>query len=238
MQRPARIFADARSRRTALLTLVVLLAVMGLSGLVVRQHLGWLADPAAIRTFVDGFGVLGPLAFVLLQAMQVVLAPVPGQVFALASGWLFGAFWGTVYSLLGATLGSVVAFALARRYGRPFVTRLLDESTLALLEDFSSDHGYTVLFVLFLLPGIPDDIICFVAGTTDLDIKQMTVVSVLGRLPGYVLVNLAGASLASAEYVTTAVVLVVLTLASAVAYTRRSWLLGRVLGHEREESQR
>ncbi|MEF8827066.1 MAG: hypothetical protein V5A34_11250 [Halapricum sp.] len=50
-----------------------------------------------------------PLAFVLLQAVQVVIAPIPGQVLALASGWLFGLVWGTVYSIIGATLGSYTA---------------------------------------------------------------------------------------------------------------------------------
>lgn len=229
MERPARVFADARSRRTVLIGVAVGVAVLVLTGLLIRSQLSWFTDPSAVRSFILQFGVFAPLVFVFLQATQVLVAPIPGQVFALVSGWLFGAFWGTVYSVVGATLGSFVAFSLARRYGRPLVDRLFDAEALALLDGFSSDHGYFALFVLFLLPGIPDDMICFVAGVTDLDIKRMTAVSALGRLPGYLLVNFAGSSLATARYVQTAVVLVVLGVITLIVYTRRNSLLGSLL---------
>lgn len=158
MDRQTRVFADARSRWTVL----------------IGGRFAWLADPASVRSFVERFGVAAPLAFVLLQATQVVIAPIPGQVLALASGWLFGLVWGTVYSIIGATLGSYVAFRLARRYGRPFVDRAIDPTALDRFDDFSNRRGYLTLLVLFLVPGLPDDVICFVAGTTALDIKRIT----------------------------------------------------------------
>ncbi|QSG06856.1 TVP38/TMEM64 family protein [Halapricum desulfuricans] len=229
MDRPVRIFADARSRRTTLLAIAVVLAVLIGGSIALRGHVAWLTDPDATRSFVAEFGPLAPIAFVLLQAAQVVFAPVPGQVLAVASGWLFGLFWGTVYSVVGATLGSYVVFRVARRYGRPFVERAIDPAALALFDGFSERRGYLVLAVLFIVPGMPDDVICFVAGTTRLDIKRMTVIVALGRVPGYLLANAIGASLAAQLYAEATVLLLALVAASALVYWYRDAVFDRLL---------
>lgn len=228
MDRPARIFADSRSRWTVALVVVLGLLTLIAARTVFAQYAGWLADPDAVRSFVEEFGVLAPLAFVFMQACQVIVAPIPGQALGFASGWLFGAYWGTVYSLAGATIGSFVAFHLARRWGRPFVERAIDASVLDRFDAFSTHHGYLTLFIVFLIPGMPDDVICFVGGTTDLDIKRMTLISLLGRIPGYFLTNLAGASVASEEYTLAVVIVVVMVAIATVVYVRRDDLTERL----------
>jgi uncharacterized membrane protein YdjX (TVP38/TMEM64 family) len=232
MKRHVRVFVDARSRRRTILALgaagVALLALTW----VVHEQVAWLGDPTALRQVVRGFGVLAPVAFVLLAAVQVVVAPVPGQVLGLASGWLFGVFWGTVYSVLGATLGSFFALSLARRYGRPFVERAIDPAMRARFDGFSGDHGYGVYTLFVLVPGVPDDVLCFVAGTTTLDIKRLTVLSGLARIPTFLLLNVAGASFAAARYAEMALVVGALLAVSAAVYLVRDRLVGRVLGGE------
>lgn len=229
MKRHVRVFVDARSRRRAILALVA--AGVGLFALTwfVHDRVAWLGDPATLREVVRGFGVLAPVAFVLLAALQVVVAPVPGQVLALASGWLFGVFWGTVYSVLGATLGSFVALSLARRYGRPFVERAIDPAVRARFDGFSTHHGYGVFTLFVLVPGVPDDVLCFIAGTTTLDIKRLTVLSGLARIPTFLLLNVAGASFAAARYTEMAVIVAALVGVSVVVYRRRDRLVNRFL---------
>lgn len=229
MDRRVRIFADARSRRTTLVGLAVILVVLISGSIALRGRIAWLTDPVATRAFVAEFGLAAPLAFVLLQATQVVFAPIPGQVLAVASGWLFGLFWGTVYSVAGATIGSYVVFRLARRYGRPFVERAIDPDALATFDNFSARRGYLALTVLFVLPGLPDDAICFVAGTTELDIKRMTLIAALGRIPGYLFANAVGASLAARLYVEAGVILLAMLLASAFVYWYREAVFDRLL---------
>jgi uncharacterized membrane protein YdjX (TVP38/TMEM64 family) len=116
-----RVFASKRGRRTAIVGLGVLVGLWILATLVLRQYVPGITDPQQLKEYVLTFGPLAPAAFVLLQVAQVVVAPIPGQVVALAGGYLFGTLAGTAYSILGATIGSYVAFALARRYGREFV---------------------------------------------------------------------------------------------------------------------
>lgn len=207
-------------RQRILVLVAVLVVVLGL-GLILGARGSALVDPVGLRTWIAGFGLLAPIVFVALQAGQVLFAPVPGQVLGLVAGYLFGAVLGTVYSVVGATIGSVLAFWLSRRYGRPFVARTVDEETLATFDLTMARRGYLVLFLVFLVPGLPDDLICFVAGLSEMDIWKMTLVSLVGRLPGYFIVAAAGAELAAADFLQAAAIIAVLVLVSLVGYRYR-----------------
>lgn len=227
-----RVFASKRGRRTAILSLAILLGVWLVVALLVRQYVPGLTDPRQLKEYVLTFGPLAPVAFVLLQALQVVVAPIPGQVVALAGGYLFGTVAGTAYSVLGATIGSYVAFSLARRYGRGFVERAIDTDVLDQFDAFAGDWGLLSLFLAFLIPGLPDDAICFVAGCTTLDIRKMVAVSLVGRLPSFFLTNLAGAELAGGRLFEAALVGAFLVAVSAVGYFRRESILRRIRGDD------
>jgi len=113
MWQPGRIFASERSRRTALLVLAAVVVAMVALSVLVNRQVPWLSDPDAIRAWVRGFGVLAPAAFVALQVVQVLVAPIPGHVMALVSGYLFGTWEGFLYSMVGVVVGSTAAFLLA-----------------------------------------------------------------------------------------------------------------------------
>lgn len=225
MDRSIHVFTSRTNRWRTLAYLLVLLAVWVGLGIVLRRQLGWLLDPVAVRREVRTFGVLAPLVFFLLQAAQVVVAPIPGQVLALAAGYLFGTLVGTMITVVGATAGSYVAFVLARRYGRSYVERVVEPGILERFDALSHDHGLKVLFLVFLFPGLPDDLICFTAGLTDLRIRKMVAVSLVGRIPGFFLVAAAGAGIADRQFVTSAVLLGVVVLASLLVYLRRERIL-------------
>jgi uncharacterized membrane protein YdjX (TVP38/TMEM64 family) len=232
MQLP-RVFASKHGRRRTLVYLALFAAAWIAAALVVDHYVPGLADPGRIRTYVLEFGPLAPVAFVALQAGQVVLAPIPGQVVALAGGYLFGTVAGTAYSVVGATVGSYVAFSLARRYGREYVERVLDADLLDRFDAVAGEWGLLSLFVAFLLPGLPDDAICFVAGCTTLDLRKMVVVSMVGRTPTYFLTNLAGDRFAAGEWGVALAVVAVLLAASAVGYWKRAEIVARLKGTDR-----
>lgn len=175
----------------ALMALLISIAVIVIWR---KPILSLFEDPAAIRGFVQGWGVLGPVALVLLQAAQVLLAPIPGQVVGLASGYLFGATMGTLYSMVGVVLGSAIAFWLAKAFGRPLVERLVRREWLERLDVYSRRRGLLSFLLFFLFPFLPNDVACFVAGLTPLPIPSLIVVAALGRLPGIVVSSLIGAN--------------------------------------------
>ena len=162
---------------------LLLLAWLVLAALPGRS-LSFLRDPVRLREWLRQWGAWVPLGIVLAQAVQVLLAPIPGHVVGLASGYLLGVGWGTFYSVIGTAVGSLVAFALARAYGRPFVVRLVSPTTLARLDTGARRRGLGFFVFVFLLPFLPDDLACFAAGLTSIPIPSLMLAVLLGRPPG------------------------------------------------------
>ncbi|WP_411968169.1 TVP38/TMEM64 family protein [Haloferax sp. YSSS75] len=220
------LFETRRDRWRTVLIVSLLVAVSVAVGSVLVSRFPFLANPQALRVVLLDAGPVAPLAFVVVQVVQVLVAPVPGQALGFASGYLFGAFWGTVYSMVGIVVGTAVASALARQFGRPYVERVVTADALELFDDAMASHGLVFLFVVFLVPGLPDDAICFAAGLTDIPLRRIVAVAAVGRLPGFLLVNLAGSAAADGDPVLTAVFVAVLLSASVLGYVYRDRLFG------------
>ncbi|MFB6170064.1 MAG: TVP38/TMEM64 family protein [Haloarculaceae archaeon] len=224
------VFTSVRSRTLTLVVLTFAVAGFALVAAALHRTLPHLADPAWLRTQITAFGPYAPAVFVLVQALQVVVAPVPGQVLAFVGGYLFGVVHGTAYSLLGAAIGSAVAFLLARRFGRPYVERVVTPETLAAFDGVVARDGRFAIFLVFLVPGLPDDAVCFLAGVTRIPVWQLLVISLVGRLPGYLAVSYAGTQLSQANYAATTVVLAALALVSGLVYWQKDALLDALSG--------
>jgi len=176
-------------------------------------------DRAALQAWIASFGVWAPLVGIALNAAQVIAAPIPGQVIGLANGYLFGVWVGTLYSLIGVMLGTGVVLILTRRWGRPFVVRLVRGEQLEKLDRLVARRGALFFFLIFLLPFLPDDLTCFAVGLTDLAVGRMMVLIALGRLPGLIVASWVGANAASLSLAAWGV-LIVGACALALAYLR------------------
>jgi uncharacterized membrane protein YdjX (TVP38/TMEM64 family) len=191
-------------------------------------------DSRRLVTWVRGRGPWAPLAIIVLQIGQVVLAPIPGQIVGVAAGYLFGTLLGTFYSVLGTAAGSWIAFALARAYGRPLVERLVPRQTLARLDAGAQRRGLFFFALVFLLPFLPDDLACFAAGLTPIPISALMAVAVTMRTPGILVTAWLGAH---AEGLSTAQWVLVITASALLAglslcYGERlqQWLIERIAG--------
>jgi uncharacterized membrane protein YdjX (TVP38/TMEM64 family) len=210
--------ADRRRGIAAVLGVAVL--AVGLYVLVSR-YAGFLTDAEALRTWLDQFGVFAPIVFIGIQALQVVVAPIPGQVVALVAGFLFGSFWGTVYSLTGVLIGSAVAFSLSKRYGRSFVENVIHEDVIERFDGFVDTVGVPGLFAFVIIPGLPDDAICFLSGLTKWSLPTFIGVIAVGRLPAYVLTVYAGGELASGRFLSAMALVGIVVAASAIGYYKQ-----------------
>lgn len=221
------IFASRRARRAGLVLLGALVVLFAVSLSAVERFLPLLFDAPALRAEIARYGVFAPIVFILLQVTQVLLAPIPGQVLAFIGGYLFGPVLGTLYSLIGTTIGSALGFALSRRFGRPVAEELLHPETLAIVDGFIEDHGRVGVFLVFLLPGLPDDALCLAAGLTTIPVSELVLLSVVGRLPGYLLVTLAGAQVATQNILEAAVILGLMLFLTVVVYLTYEEILDR-----------
>jgi uncharacterized membrane protein YdjX (TVP38/TMEM64 family) len=199
-------------------------------------HLSVFSDPEKTRQLVQDAGPWGPLVFIGMQIVQVFFAPIPGQVTGLAGGYLFGTWLGTLYTLIGATIGFTLIFLLVRKLGRPFVERFVDKKHLQKFDYIAKTNGAFVLFLVFLLPAFPDDLICFIAGLTNIRIRTLILISVAGRLPGYLVLSFSGAGVAQHNIKLVAILLSAVMVVSALAFWQRK-RLERFVQHLAQKGQ-
>lgn len=223
-----KVFSSRRSRRKALGLLLAVALLLWAGYFLLRVYAPFVFDASELRTWIDQFGSLAPLVFIFIQTAQVVLAPIPGQIVALVGGYIFGSVAGTVYSLIGVMIGSAIAFSIAQRWGRPVVERLLDEKFIERFDGFVEELGKPGLLVFVLIPGLPDDAICFLAGLTHFRLVTFLVIMTIGRAPAYVVTNFAGDGFANGQILEATLAVVAIVGFSVLAYLKREAIRERV----------
>jgi len=157
-------------------------------------------DRERVSAFLASLGPLSFVGFIGLQALQVVAAPIPGEVTGVMGGFLYGPFLGLFLSTIGLTLGSWINFALSKTFGRPFVDRFVSKKTLDKYDYLLHHKGAFLVFVLFLIPGFPKDILCYILGLGHLTTREFLIISTVGRFGGTVLLTLGGNYLRHHQY--------------------------------------
>jgi uncharacterized membrane protein YdjX (TVP38/TMEM64 family) len=213
------------NRKTLLLLVVLVAFFIGLGGLLyVTGLLDLFLDRARLFAFIDEHRRYAVLIFIVLQALQVVAAPIPGEVTGFVGGVLFGPYWGVLFSTVGLTLGSWLAFLLARWLGRPLVERLVARETMRRYDYVMHHKGMFLAFLLFLLPGFPKDYLCYLLGLGHMSQRSFLLVSVPGRLFGTVLLTLGGAYFRDARWLAFSIVVGVGLLVVLLAMVYRDHL--------------
>jgi len=151
------------------------------------------ASGQEIAALVQQAGVWGPLIVIGLELAQAIVAPIPGVAVELASGYLFGPVWGTLYCAIGVFSGMAITLILARRFGRPLAERLVPRRQLDRLDVLAKKRGAFFFFMIYLLPFLPDDAASLAAGLSPLPLSLLFAIGVIGRLPGMAVANLVGA---------------------------------------------
>jgi uncharacterized membrane protein YdjX (TVP38/TMEM64 family) len=173
-------------RILSLLAFPAVFAAILTVGLVFRREIWALfTSSERLRAWIAAAGLKAPLLFVGVQALQVVVFFIPGEIPQIAGGYLFGVWQGALLSLAGITVGAAFNFLMARLLGVPFVRALFpgkDVERARRLAD--SGRARLTFFLLFLIPGIPKDILCYAAGLSSLGLGVFLLFSGLGRLPG------------------------------------------------------
>jgi len=200
--------------------LVFLFAFLALSFSL--YHLGlfhFFMNRERLIVWIHSLGAWGFAGFILLQVVQVVAAPIPGEMTGVLGGYLYGPFVGVVLSTIGLTLGSFVAFSLSRFFGRPLTDKFVDAKTMERFDYLLHHKGAFLIFLLFLIPGFPKDYLCYILGLGHLTTLEFLSIATTGRLLGTMLLTLGGTFLRNHQYYRffllsgTAVVIVFLTIA-------------------------
>ncbi len=176
-----------------------------------REVLRLSTDRAHLKSTLKRAGVWGPVIFMALQALQVLIAPIPGELTGFLGGFVFGEALGFLYSTLGLTAGSLLAFGIGRWLGAPVVRRLVAAHVWDRLSFLVKAEGALLCFVIFLVPGLPKDLACYLFGLSPIPFGVFTLAMTLGRMPGTWALSAQGAKTATGQYVE------VIVLTAAVA---------------------
>lgn len=224
------------------LVLMLLLIVVVIASIYAWPYLSYLTDRDALREVILGAGFWSPSVYMLLQLVQVVVAPIPGTVISLAGGYVFETFWSTVYAMIGTTVGFFIVFTLSKWYGRSIVKYFISPSKVAKYDKIATSKGGFVFISLgFLFPFIPDPVIGYLAGTTPISTRVLMIICIVMRTPGVLLTSLVGSQLGQGNYKTVAflvVAIVVTLLLSLVFYKQITTLADKLYAMAMQDSQK
>jgi len=159
-----------------------------------------LTDREGIKEFIASCGAAAPFVFIGFQVLQVMFAPVPGEISGFVGGYLFGTALGFIYSSIGLAAGSVINFWIGRILGFRFVRRVIPKAKLEKFDASISHQGAVVLLALFIFPGFPKDYLCLFLGVTTLPFKIFILLAGIGRMPGTLILSLQGEFLFAQNY--------------------------------------
>ena len=179
------------------------------------------SDREKIRLLISSFGTSAPPVFMLVQILQVIFAPVPGEATGFIGGYLFGALPGFIYSSIGLTVGSWLNFVIGRFLGERYVRKRIPAHQFQKIDGLVKRQGVIVLFILFLFPGFPKDYLCLALGVTTLPIKIFLLLAVIGRMPGTFALSLQGAFLYEQNYILLGVMIAACLILALLCYGYR-----------------
>ena len=147
-----------------------------------------------LRAYIDRFAPYSHLLFFLVQFLSVVLAPIPSNITAAAGGLLFGTWPAFVITFGAVAAGSLLVFWLARALGRDFADRLVSRKLSEKYQDVLRTKAPVFLVLAFLFPFFPDDMLCILAGLTDISFRRFAVIVLLTRPWGLLFASALGGS--------------------------------------------
>jgi uncharacterized membrane protein YdjX (TVP38/TMEM64 family) len=202
---------------------IVLALVLG-SGWLLWTHPEWFENPSLVKVEVLRWGIWGPVAYIMLYAVGPSFL-VPGAVMTIAGGLAFGTLWGSVYSLVGADAGALIAFAAGRFLGRSFVQHVVGARFEKLLARIGR-HGFQIIFYLRLVPLIPYNALNLLAGASPITFRDYFWASMIGMIPGTILFAFLGDALwhPTSPRFFLALGLIAVCFASGEFARRRGWL--------------
>ena len=199
------------------------------------------SDPHKFREHILSFGHWSAAVFMFFQVLQVVIAVIPGEPVQIAGGYIYGTFWGTVYSILGITIGYIIVFTCVKLFGYPLVKKFVSKNEF---EKFStlinSPKLETTIFLLFLIPGIPKDILVYIAGLTPIKPVLFFVIITFARFPAMLGSSYIGAKIESSQYVIAITVSIIASILFVFGYIYKNGIIDFIhlrfnkkkIGHE------
>lgn len=182
-----------------------------------------------VTTQVREAGIGGIFILLAFQFIQIVVAFIPGEVVQMAAGIIYGPWWGAAIILVGCILSSGFVFILVHKLGAPFVQAMVPEKYMAKLRNFESSPKFNVIvFVLFLIPGMPKDVFTYITPLSHMRLGTFLALTNAARIPGIVVSTYAADGLVEGRIWESVCIFLVLAVIAVVALVVYNKVVGKV----------
>ena len=216
-----------------MLTILAVLFLFVVGYFIGKPMVALVSDPGEFQVWVERQGILGVLAFIGMVIFQVFAAIIPGGPFQIGAGYAFGVWKGSLICDFATTLASVVIFLLVRRFGVSFIELFIDKEKLEsikFLKDNEKVEG--ILFLLFLIPGTPKDLLSYFAGLTDIPLGRWLLIATVARIPSVVTSTVGGNAIGEENYL-----FAILVFAGTLAISGLGLLIYNRLSRRKDHSK-
>lgn len=166
-----------------------------------RELTAFVKDTAAFKAWLCGLGAEGRVIFVGIRTLQTVVKIIPAEPLEIGAGCAFGTWGGLLWCMVGTQLGSLVILALSRKFGMRFTSLFISEDKLKSFEFLrSSKRLRPLLFVIYLIPGTPKDLITYFVWMTPMSPAEFLLITSIARIPSIITSTLCGSRLVSGDY--------------------------------------
>ncbi len=162
------------------------------------------------------------LLYIIAQILQIMVSFLPGEMFQFAAGYLFGILPGLILSVIGAMLGTLITYYVAKFLGEDALQLFIKpEKLIKYREMMNSERAYIVTFFIYLIPGMPKDICCYIAGISNMKARPFILISLVGRCPGMLGSLIFGSMYMQKNYTVTAIVGAAVLIIILVCFIKR-----------------
>lgn len=219
--------------------LAAFFALMAVVVVAIAPLIKEMTEPGGLARVVEDVrnaGVGGAFVLLGMQFLQVVVAFIPGEVVQIAAGMMYGPWLGGIIIFAGAIISSAFIFVVVHKLGAPFVHSMIPEKWVGKLDDFEQSKKLDVMvFVLFLIPGLPKDVFTYLVPLTSMSMRNFMIFSNVGRIPGIFMSTFAANGLMEGDYMQSAVIFALcaaVALAAAFSYEK---IVKVFAAHKQEE---
>ncbi len=163
-------------------------------------------------------GAWGVVFLLGLQLVQIIIAFIPGEVVQVAAGIIYGPWLGALVILVGCVISSAIVFALVHWLGAPFVQDMVSEKHMEKFEEFQKSGKLNmIVFILFLIPGLPKDVFTYLVPLTNMRMRSFLIISNGARIPGIVVSTYAASGLVNGDIMQSVIIFVIAAAIALIA---------------------
>lgn len=179
----------------------------------------YINDPLKFKEYINDNKFFGVVIFLFVQILQVLVSIIPGEMIEIAAGITFGWFIGLVLCLIGVAIASSLIFCICKKLGKPYIDKLVGKGKLKKFDKLNnSSKRDSIIFLVFLIPGIPKDLLIYAASFFNISLKRFLLLSIPPRIPSIITSTIAGHYILEGNYKPAIYIFIIMFLITLVGY--------------------